>query len=143
LLACLILIASAASFPHPRDISGAPLLADAEVSPQVLAILRRSCGDCHSEATRYPWYSYVAPASWLVQRDVGEGKGHLNLSRWSDYSLVRKQRLLSEIANQVEEREMPLLSYTMLHPDARLSASEVRAIFEWTQTERNRLIAGL
>jgi hypothetical protein len=134
-----------ASLLTPPDKSGdttAPLLASASVDPKVLSLLERSCGDCHSERTVYPWYSYVAPVSWLVQSDVASGRRHLNLSRWNDYPLVRRQRSLSEIANQVKDGDMPLPYYTLIHPNARLSAADVDAIFQWTQAERARLIAG-
>ena len=137
----LLALASLLTLPVGSDQAGLPFLAGAQVDPAVLAILQRSCRDCHSEATLYPWYSYVAPVSWLIKSDVSRGRKHLNFSRWNEYPLVRKERSLSEIANQVKDREMPLLQYTLLHPDAKLSDSDVNAIFQWTQTERARLIA--
>lgn len=139
-VAGLLIVASVASPPVGSADAGRPLLSGATVDPQVLSILDRSCGDCHSEATRYPWYSYVAPVSWLIKSDVVEGRQHLNLSRWGDYSMVRRQRSLSEIANQVRDREMPPWQYTVIHRDAKLSAGEVTAVFQWTQKERTRLI---
>jgi hypothetical protein len=144
LLLVLALIAAASLMTMPIE-SGqpeGPLLSGAQIEPGILAILQRSCQDCHSEATRYPWYSYVAPVSWLIASDVSRGRRHLNLSRWREYPLLRRLRCLSEIANQVKDREMPLGQYTLLHPAARLSEAEVRAIFQWTQTERARLISG-
>jgi hypothetical protein len=137
--ACLA-AASLFTWPKPVDNPG-PLLTGARIEPPVLAILERSCADCHSDATRYPWYSYVAPVSFLIASDVQRGRRHLNLSRWPDYPLVRKQRLLSEIANQVKEREMPLWIYTVIHRGSPLSAAEIDTVFEWTQAERARLIA--
>lgn len=118
-----------------------PLLSGAQVPSAVLSIIDRACRDCHSEATRYAWYSYVAPVSFLIRRDVTGGRRHLNLSRWKELSLVRRQRALSEIANQVKNREMPLSIYTLLHPDAKLSNADIDSIFEWTQTEKFRLIS--
>ncbi len=138
----LLAVASFLTLPVTSDQAGRPLLAGAQIDPAVLALFERSCQDCHSEATRYPWYAYVAPVSYLIQSDVARGRTHLNLSRWNEYPLVRKERSLSEIANQVKDREMPLLQYTLLHPSAKLSESEVNAIFQWTQAERSRLIAG-
>ena len=125
----------------PASNAGAALLQGAEVDLRVLTILRRSCADCHSEATTYPWYSYVAPISILIRSDVVRGREHLNLSRWAAYPLVRKERSLSEIANQVKDRDMPLAQYTLIHREARLSDDEVNAVFRWTQSERARLIA--
>jgi hypothetical protein len=129
--------------PPSRSSHGSDaLLQGAKIDPQVLSILERSCGDCHSEATHYPWYSYVAPVSWLIESDVSGGRNHLNFSRWSDYPVARRERSLSEIANQVKDREMPLPQYTWIHRNARLSPGDVNAVFQWTQTERARLIAG-
>jgi hypothetical protein len=129
--------------PPVRSVhAGDPLLQGAQIDPQVISILVRSCGDCHSEATHYPWYSYVAPVSWLVESDVAGGRRHLNLSRWSEYPVQRKERSLSEIANQVKDREMPLPVYTWIHRGAKLSTADIDAVFQWTQAERNRMIGG-
>src|SRR5439155_1386831 len=84
----------------------------------------------------------VAPISWLIERDVAEGRNHLNLSQWSEYSLQRRERSLSEIANQVKDGEMPLRQYTLIQRNAKLSEADVNAIFQWTQVERARLRAG-
>jgi len=138
-LATLVL-ASVLSRPRKSEKANAPILSGAQISPELLHTIERSCGDCHSEATHYPWYGYVAPVSWLIQRDVNSGREHLNLSKWNEYSLVRRERCLSEIANQVRDGEMPLPLYTLMHRRARLSEAEGNAIFQWTQAERLRLI---
>jgi hypothetical protein len=137
----LVAIASILTTPRTSKNAEAPLLAGAHVPAAVRAAIERSCRDCHSEATQFPWYSYIAPISWLVESDVKEGREHLNLSRWNGYSLVRRERCLSEIANQVEDGGMPLASYTWIHRDAVLSPADVDAIFAWTQEERARLIS--
>jgi hypothetical protein len=137
----LLAAASFLTLPVRSDKAGLPLLAGARVDPAVLEIMQRSCQDCHSEATYYPWYAYIAPVSLLIKSDVTRGRRHLNLSRWNEYALVLKERGLSEIANQVKDHEMPLWRYTLVHPGARLSESDVNAIFRWTQEERSRLIA--
>jgi hypothetical protein len=137
----LLGVASVLSPPPKSDNAGGPLLSGATIDPHVLSIIERSCRDCHSETTHYPWYSYVAPVSWLIQSDVAGGRKHLNLSRWSDYPLLRRERSLSEIANQVKDGGMPLPQYTLIHRNARLSIADSNAIFQWTQTERARLIA--
>jgi hypothetical protein len=138
--ALVLLAASLWTAPVRSASAGAPLLAGAGLPPEIRTILERSCQDCHSERTRYPWYSYVAPVSLIIGRDVKAGRARLNFSRWSEYSLTRRLRFLSEMANQIEQREMPLSIYTLMHRDARLSDSEVQAVFRWTQTERLRLI---
>jgi hypothetical protein len=138
--ACIVVL-SLATMPTEPPAAGNAILSGAQIDPNVRAILERSCQDCHSEATRYPWYSYVAPVSFLIRSDVIRGREHLNLSRWSEYSLVRKERSLSEIANQVKDRDMPLSQYTLIHRNARLSDADIDAVFRWTQAERSRLIA--
>jgi hypothetical protein len=140
ILPAIVVVTSAISDIRSSVNVQAPLLAGAQIPPRVHATLDRACRDCHSEATRYPWYSYIAPVSFLVNRDVRVGREHLNFSRWSEYSIIRRERCLSEIANQVQDGGMPMAIYVAMHPSARLSGEEVRAIFEWTQAERARLI---
>jgi len=140
-IAAVIVIGSIVTRPRVSVAVHAPLLAGAHIPQPVLATIQRSCVDCHSEATVYPWYSYVYPVSWLIRDDVTRGREHLNFSRWSEYPVVRRERCLSEIANQVQDGGMPLPQYTFVHRGARLSRSDVDAIFDWTQQERARLIA--
>jgi hypothetical protein len=117
------------------------MLAGARVPADVRSTIDRSCRDCHSQSTRYPWYTHIPPVSWLIDSDVKHGRERLNFSKWSEYSVVRRERFLSEIANQVQDRGMPLAVYTLMHRDARLSDRDIEAVFAWTQTERARLIA--
>jgi hypothetical protein len=133
-------VASLVGTGRPPGNPDAPLLAGAQVSPEVRGLIDRACRDCHSDATRYPWYSSVAPVSFLINRDIRLGRERLNFSKWSEYSVTRRERYLSEIANQVQDRGMPLAIYTFMHRDARLSQSEIDALFTWTQAERTRLI---
>jgi hypothetical protein len=139
-LAGVVCAASLATSPRPAANATAPLLATAQIDSRTFALIRNSCADCHSDATRYPWYSYVAPVSWLIQKDVRGGRARMNFSLWSEYSNIRRERFLSEIANQVKDRDMPLPIYTVVHRDAKLSDADVDAIFKWTQAERLRLI---
>ena len=134
-------IASVATWPPESGGSHGKLLEGASIPDHVRSSFERACSDCHSQGTKYPWYSFVAPASWLIRRDVVHGREHLNFSSWHQYSINRRERLLSEIANQVRDGDMPLSSYKWLHPTARLSESEINAIFNWTQNERTRLIS--
>jgi hypothetical protein len=83
----------------------------------------RACFDCHSNETRWPWYSHIAPVSWLVQHHVDEGRAELNFSEWN-----KKQGEAHEAAKEIEEGEMPPRYYTLTHPEARLSAAETQAL---------------
>jgi len=135
-----VAVASAISDYRVSGRPEAPLFVGAQLPHDVRLVIERACRDCHSDATHYPWYSYIAPVSWLVNRDVQQGRQRLNLSKWSDYPVIRRERSLSDIANQVQSGGMPLAIYTFVHRDAKLSKPEVDAIFEWTQAERLRLI---
>ena len=76
----------------------------------------------------------------MIKSDVEQGRERLNFSKWSEYSVIRRERCLSEIANQVQDGGMPMSIYTFMHRDAKLSKADVEAIFQWTQQERTRLI---
>jgi heme-binding protein len=138
------LLGAAASLTHPfgavkAQHTGKPLLEGAVVSPIVMATIQRSCGNCHSEKTEWPWYSYVAPASWMVERDVRQARSHMDLSLWNNYDDARKQEILAELAAVVRNRKMPLPRYTLLHTDAKLSDADIERIYQWAKQERRRL----
>jgi hypothetical protein len=99
----------------------------------VAAILDRSCKDCHSNETRWPWYSNVAPVSWFVADDVAEGRHRMNLSQWGRYGDDEARARLMYLAFSVRERTMPLPSYLRAHPDARLGDAEVEALAGWAE----------
>ena len=106
-----------------------------EVPAEVMAILRRSCYDCHSNETVWPWYSYVAPASWLIARDVHKGREELNFSDWTSYNTKQKNHKRKECGEEVEEGEMPLWFYIPLHSEAELLPKDVEAILRWSRLE--------
>ena len=95
-------------------------------SPATRELIRRACFDCHSNHTVWPWYSNVAPVSWLVQNDVNGGRRHLNFSEWD-----HPQRHAKDVAAQVKEGEMPLWYYLPEHPDARLSDADREVLEDW------------
>jgi hypothetical protein len=114
------------------------LRANTRLTPEVAAIFARSCNDCHSSETTWPWYSNVAPASWFLHRHVEEGRRELSFSEWGSYPQRKRERKLHEICQQVESGQMPLKSYLPLHPSARLSEEDRRVICEWTRAEEER-----
>jgi cytochrome c len=105
----------------------------------VRAVLERACQNCHSRQTKWPAYSYLPVVSWAVERDVAEARRHMDLSRWDRYSTEQKQDLLARIGTEVRNRQMPLRRYVLLHPEARLSESEIQAIYDWTKAQRHAL----
>lgn len=115
--------------------------ANTTMSPEVAAILDRACNDCHSNKTTWPWYSQVAPVSWLLVGDVNDGRKDLSLSDWGTYDSKKKARKLKKICEEVETGGMPLRSYLLLHPAARLSDSDKQALCDWTRQEGERVPA--
>ena len=111
------------------------------VPPDVAAILDRSCRDCHTHETRWPWYSHVAPPSLLLSRDVREGRDELNLSEWGEYDEETSDGQLEEICTQVREGNMPLLPYTWMHPASKLSVADVTRLCDWTERARAEVAA--
>ena len=118
------------------------LQSHAAMSPEVAAVLERGCGDCHSNETVWPWYSDVAPVSWFVIDHVNHGRRHLNFSEWTRYDRQEADDRLGSIAKSVKAGTMPMTSYTVLHPEARLTQAERDLIVDWAQGERTRLAAG-
>ena len=94
-------------------------------SPTTRALFHRACFDCHSNQTLWPWYSNVAPVSWLLQRDVNGGRSHLNFTGWD-----RPQRHAKDVAAQVKQGNMPPWFYLPMHPAARLTAAEKQALID-------------
>jgi len=114
--------------PYGRDHTNPPVVQEPDWdSPETRALAQRSCFDCHSNETVWPWYASVAPSSWLVSHDVEEGRGHLNFSEWQ-----RPQRHADDAAEMVAEGEMPPAQYTLMHSNAQL-----------TDVERAALVQGL
>ncbi len=113
-----------------------PVAADLQASPEVKRVLRRACYDCHSNETIWPWYSHVAPVSWLVSYDVQAGRKALNFSDWGTLSAAEQAELRGEIAESIAEGEMPPWYYSPMHPDARLSPADVSLLDAWTGPSR-------
>lgn len=107
-----------------------------DVPPDVAAILKESCYDCHSNSTRYPWYAEVMPAGWYLADHVDDGKGHLNFSEFGTWSLRRQYHKLEEVSEQINAGEMPLDSYLILHGDAALTADKKDALNRWVEASR-------
>lgn len=110
-------------------------LAVAKSAPAPVAhLLERACVDCHSNDTVWPWYAQAAPVSWMVISDVEKGRRFLNFSEWDGYSKGRKLGYLAAIASATKSR-MPPQTYTMLHPDARLTGTERQELADWAKLE--------
>lgn len=115
------------------------LLQSGLVEESAAKILKNSCYDCHSNETVYPWYSHVAPASWLVSKDIRAAREELNFSTWEDYDLMDKLGKLDDAYIEVEEGKMPLGIYTLMHPSAKLDESERQILLDWAETTMDAL----
>jgi heme-binding protein len=122
---------------HAEQQIGAYLAAE----PVIPSILERSCDDCHSHRTVWPWYSQVAPVSWLVVSDVNRGRRQLNFSEWGSYPQDKRGRLLEAICKEVTEGDMPPMTYTPMHSSAKLSSADAQEICQWTAAARQRIAA--
>lgn len=115
----------------PVSRTNPPPESDVEAPPDVKALLRRACYDCHSHETVWPAYSRIAPASWLVASDVAEGREELDFSRWKALDAKALLKLSKELPEAVEEGEMPPWTYRLAHPAARLTDSERATLAAW------------
>ena len=127
----LLVVVAMQVFPVTRD--NPPVSGQLEAPAPIAATLRRSCFDCHSNETVWPWYSRVAPASWLVAHDVHEGREHLNFSTWTTLSPEERKKRFKEIGEMVERGAMPPGIYTPMHPEARLSLQDINAVATWAR----------
>jgi hypothetical protein len=119
--------------PVTRD--NPPVKTEVTAPPEVMSILERSCYDCHSNRTAWPWYSYVAPVSWLVTKDVRNGRREVNFTDWPFFDQDGQEHILSHIVKQVQRRSMPLPIYLAMHPRARLTEADRQALIAWAKVE--------
>lgn len=123
---------------NPPVDAARSLEAHTRITPEVAAILDRSCNDCHSNQTRWPWYSHVAPVSWFVIDHVNEGRQTMNFSDWAQYDRSHRQGLLKLICREVKSGAMPLNSYLRLHHEAKLSSADAETLCAWANVESQR-----
>jgi hypothetical protein len=132
LLAVFILIQF---FQPTRNVSAKTSTADIskiyQVPEKVMAIFQSSCYDCHSNSTKYPWYSAIQPFGWFMASHIREGKSELNFDEFGDYSPRRQKSKLKSIGESIEDNSMPLTSYTLIHRSAKLSPEEKNSIYKW------------
>jgi hypothetical protein len=127
----LLLLASQLVRPERTNPPADPAVSwEARARPPaaVAEVIGRACRDCHSNRTVWPWYSKIAPVSWLVASDVSEGRGKLNFSRWDIYSPEVTHAKSGQVCSEVRTGEMPPEIYVMMHPDAKLSAADIAAL---------------
>ena len=137
----LIIVLVIAQFFRPEKNQGdlesvTVFLTETNPPEEVKLILKESCFDCHSDVTRYPWYNNITPVNYWLADHVKHGKGHFNMSNWEGNSIKKKDHKFEELIEMIEEKEMPLNSYTWTHSDAKLSNEQRQAIIEWAKQVR-------
>ena len=128
------------NLPENNDDQTSDILMIEQAPDDVKQILTKACYDCHSNLTNLPWYSYVAPVSWLISRDTRIGRDELNFSEWAQLSKRKKIKALDDIAEEVEKKNMPLKIYTVIHKDAVLSDDDIKVITDWTELVSEQIL---
>jgi Haem-binding domain len=127
--------------PERPPANDKPLFQGAQIDEPTLALFQRACQNCHSENTQWPWYSRIPPASWMIAKDVNDGRSHVNFSNWGSYRPDKQDEFLTQIGVNVRTGRMPLPRYTLLHREAVLASHERQQIYEWSRAEKKRLHA--
>lgn len=110
-----------------------------DIPKQLEKTIKTSCYDCHSNNTEYPWYNKVQPVAWFLEDHVEQGKEELNFNEWEGYSSRRKNSKLKSIISQIEDDEMPLDSYTLIHRDAKLSEGDKKDVIAYMNELKQNL----
>jgi len=124
---------------NPPIVEAENLKATTAIPENVNQILMRSCNDCHTNETTYPWYSNISPFSWLLAEHIEEGRRELNVSVWNTYSAKKKRRKLDEVCEQVTSDAMPHNQYLWIHRDALLSPEDKKILCDWAETEKAKI----
>lgn len=117
----------------PEGVEGQDFLVAVAAPEAIATLVKGACYDCHSYETKYPWYARVAPLSFWVQEHINEGREHLNFSTWTAYPAKKAAHKLEECYEEVEARNMPMKSYTWMHPKAQLDDAQAGALAQWFQ----------
>jgi hypothetical protein len=143
LLVLLIVLIIVQFFQPPHNNGSAATANDithtVQVPDTVMALLKVGCYDCHSDYTRYPWYSKITPVNWWLNNHINEGKRRLNFSEYKG-SYKRKIKKLDDIAEQVEKHEMPISSYLWIHKDAKFSDAQTKMIIDWANNAKEQVL---
>ena len=106
---------------------------------EIVETLKNACYDCHSNKTKYPWYSNVAPASWLIKEHINNGRRHLNFSIWEDYKEAKKEHKIDECIEMIKSGEMPMKGYVLFHSEAELTNEQKSSFIYWLRELKDSL----
>ena len=124
---------------NPEIIQSDDFIEVVQPSEEIVTILKSTCYDCHSNETKYPWYSNVAPISWWVKDHINEGREELNFSEWGTYEYKKQDHKLEEVIEMMEDGEMPLNEYTWTHGEAKLTADQKAMLMDWVEATREEM----
>lgn len=145
LLALLIVVVAIQFFQPAHNSSREVLPADitkvVNIPDNMLNNFKNSCYDCHSNNTRYPWYVYIQPMGWMMASHIKEGKANLNFSEFGTYSTRKQANKLRAISSSIKDGSMPILAYTVMHTNAKLSKANKELIISWASKTRDSLLA--
>ncbi len=141
LIAFIIIQFFPKNYPENQPVTENDIITHHNVSDDIASILKTSCYDCHSNQTTYPWYSKIAPVSFLLKHDIEEGRGELNFSEWGTYDVMDKIDKLDELVEETQEGKMPLPIYTFMHGHAKLSDSQKEQIEVWANSLMEEIIS--
>lgn len=125
---------------NPATDAGKTLWETNGAPAEIQNVFQRSCKDCHSNRTAWPWYSDVAPVSWVVANDVNGGRRHFNADEWGSYTTEKKESRLTKICGEVKSGDMPDSKYTLIHRRAKLMDEERNALCTWAESSRQTLL---
>lgn len=126
---------------NAKEISEVHIIKTENVPENITKILETSCFDCHSNTTSYKWYHQPAPVSWMINKHIIEGKDELNFSDWGEFDIFDKIGVLEEICKESERKTMPLKSYTLIHPKAKLTSKQIAQLCAWSEKLSMELLA--
>lgn len=124
---------------NPAVVQAETLEFSMQIPENIETILTRSCNDCHTNSTVYPWYANITPFNWFLAEHINSGRRNLNFSVWNTYETRRKRRKLDQICEQVTHKEMPLPSYLWIHRASKLSDRDIEILCDWTDAEKTKL----
>ncbi len=137
----LLLVFIIAQFFGPEKnegnvVSVEPFFNETNPPENVKLILKENCFDCHSSVTHYPWYNHITPINYWLAGHIKDGKKHFNVSKWEGNSIKRKNHKFEELIEMVEDKTMPLNSYTWTHTEAKLSDTQIKLVLDWAKQVR-------
>ena len=144
LLAILIVVVAIQFIQPARNNNNGQVLATDiiktfPVPDRILDVLKNSCYDCHSNNTRYPWYSFIQPGGWWMASHINDAKADLNFSDFGSYSIRKQQNKLRSIAKSIQDETMPIKPYLIIHTDAKLSKEQKALVLDWINKTRDSL----